>query len=169
MKLPTDVAVAVTMAANRNGLDPYVLAALVKQESGGMAAAIRYEPAFSYLWDVDKGAPYRGPSDPAKFPSIRPCSGPTEWMAQKTSWGCAQVMGATARELGFTGTFLSELCDPAVSAEYGARYLAKFLRRFELEDALSAYNGGHPTDSNRDTYVIPILRRIDELRNGGGF
>lgn len=169
MKLPIDVATAVTMAANRNGLDPYVLAALVQQESSGMTDAIRYEPDFPYLWDVEKKAPFRGALNPKTFPSIRPCSGATEWMAQKTSWGCAQVMGAVARELGYTGTFLSELIEPTIGVEYGARLLSRFLHKYDLEDALSSYNAGHPITGNRDTYVAPIVQRIDEFRRGGGF
>lgn len=169
MRLPTDVAAAVTMAANRNGLDPYVLAALVQQESGGMTGAIRYEANYPYLWDVSKREPYRGPNDPLRFPSVRPCSSVTEWMAQKTSWGCTQVMGAVARELGYTGTYLSDLCDPTIGVEYGAKHLAKFLSKYELEDALSAYNAGHPIDGNRESYVARITQRVQELRNGGGF
>ncbi len=169
MRLPSDVAAAVTMAANRNGLDPYVLAALVQQESAGMSSAIRYEPDYAYLWDVEKNAPFRGALNPKTFPTFRPCSSATEWMAQKTSWGCTQVMGAVAREMGFRGTFLSELTDPTVGVEYGARLLSKLLKKYELEDALSSYNAGHPIDGNRDSYVAPIVQRIEELRRGGGF
>lgn len=169
MKLTAEVATAVTLAANRNGLDPYVLAALVQQESSGMPEAIRYEPDWSLFWDVQKKAPFRGSLNPATFPSIAPCTHQTEWLAQKTSWGAAQVVGAVARELGYGGTYLAELIDPTIGIEYGARFLAKFLAKYDLEDALSSYNAGHPVDSNRDSYVAPIIRRIDELRRGGGF
>lgn len=32
-------------------------------------------------------------------------------------WGVMQVMGGVAREVGFKGSFLTELCDPEVGIE----------------------------------------------------
>ena len=70
--------------------------------------------------------------------------GATEAYMRAMSWGLGQVMGQTARELGFTGQFLSELCDPLVGLEFCCRKLKSALDAHvgQVEDALLRYNGG---------------------------
>lgn len=175
MSLPSSVASVVSIAAQRHGLEPCVLAALVWQESSGDTHAIRCEPHYRWLWDCYDWRPFRrltaeeaGLSHPpADFQGPTGASSPTEWMAQRTSWGLCQVMGAVARERGFKGTFLSQLLDPEIGAEYGAMHFAHLLARYELNEALSAYNAGRPTDANEQTYVRPVLRQAAEYRREG--
>jgi soluble lytic murein transglycosylase-like protein len=172
MKFSSDVAAAVTAASTRLGIDPYLLAAIVAQESGGDTWAMRYESAYTYLWDVELNAPFHGGLDPAKFPAPDYVSGMTEWMGQKTSFGCCQVMGAVARQQGFAGKFLTELCDPAIGIDQGAQLLAKQLERYKSNatpqaDAVSAYNAGHLTPLNLDNYVKPVLAFQDGFRRTG--
>ena len=143
------------------------------QESGGNPWATRFEPEFQYLWDVAAGKPYRAPGNvvsayaPKGFTAPHGVSADTEWIAQKTSFGAMQVMGGTARWMGFGGKFLSELCEPTQGAEYGARYLAFHLAKMEEEAAVSAYNAGVPTANNYETYVVPVLRLRDQFRREG--
>ena len=68
----------------------------------------------------------------------------TEANTRAMSFGLMQVMGEVARELGFAGEFLTELCDPHVGIEFGCRKLAKALAKHngQLEESLLAYNGG---------------------------
>ncbi|MGD0955720.1 MAG: hypothetical protein ABR953_02685 [Candidatus Acidiferrales bacterium] len=40
------------------------------------------------------------------------------------SWGLMQVMGQVARKHGFTGKFLSALCDPVTALDIGCAALA---------------------------------------------
>lgn len=175
MSLPSAVAAAVSLAAQRNAVEPCVLAALVWQESTGDAHAIRSEPKYPWLWDVYNWKPFRrltpteaaSSSPPADFRGPAGASVPTEWASQRMSWGACQVMGATARELGFRGRFLSELLEPEIGVEYGAKFLARLQSRFELPDALSAYNAGRPTPDNEEKYVRPILRQAAIYRNEG--
>ena len=158
MSLPSAVASVISAAAGRHGLDPVVLAALVWKESSGNPHAIRHEPGYRWLWDVFNWKPFRRleveemfrSAPPADFRGPTGASAPTEWAAQRTSWGATQIMGAVARERGFRGAFLSEL-----------------LRRWELADALSAYNAGAPTETNDATYVRPILRQAEVYRREG--
>jgi soluble lytic murein transglycosylase-like protein len=175
VKLSSAVAAAVVTAANRHGLDPCVLAAVVWKESSGDPNAIRHEPHYRWLWDVWEGKPFRRvtPDEAAQSRAPEDFRGPTgasdatEWAAQRTSWGLCQVMGAVARERGYKGTFLSALCDADLGAEYGARHLALLLRRWELADALSAYNAGSPTATNEPTYVRPVLKMAETYRREG--
>lgn len=69
-----------------------------------------------------------------------------EWWGQQASWGLMQMMGAVARERGFTGAFLNELHDPVLNIEIGCRHLAYYAKRYlaslDWPGVLRAYNGG---------------------------
>lgn len=174
MTFRPEIAAAISSAANRNGLDSCLLASLCFQESSGNPFATRYEPAYRYLWSTRANTPYRiataglSPSlPPIDFYGVGNCSPQTEWVSQKTSWGLGQTMGGVARELGFTGEFLSSLTDPDTGAEFAAKKLASLLKKMEPELAVSAYNSGVPTQSNYATYVQPILQRSETYRREG--
>ena len=101
-------------AAARHELDPAVVCALIEQESAWNPHALRYESAFRARYVSPLGLP------------------PTEEIARSISWGLMQVMGQVAREYGFTGKFLSELCEPEIGVEVGCCVLAsKFARAGE--------------------------------------
>lgn len=123
-------------AAARHGLPVRLVEAVVGVESGGNTWSIRYEPAF-YERYVRQDKTVRAKA---------PCSLDTERKSRATSWGLMQVMGATARGLGFDGAFLSELTDPAVGLEYGCRLLARLGERCKASHgwpgAVAAYNAG---------------------------
>jgi soluble lytic murein transglycosylase-like protein len=73
-----------------------------------------------------------------------------------------QVMGQLAREHGFTGKFLSELCDPATGIEYGCRVLDMKLEHNSgnMVTALLAYNGG-----SAPNYANEVLAKSNYYRN----
>ena len=168
MKFSTDIAAAITAGSTRFGVDASFLAAIIQQESSGNTWAMRYEPLYSYLWDIEQNAPFRGALNPASFPAPDFVSGQTEWMAQKTSWGVAQVIGAVARQFGFAGKYLNELGDPSVGAEYGARLIAQLMKKYaELSDVASAYNAGHATADNITSYVTPVMANYATFRQSG--
>lgn len=140
----------VESVAAMRGLDPNLLESLVVVESGGDPWAMRHEPAYRWLWDVRKGAPFRllQPEElaavpPSDFPALAGSPG-QEWMAQRTSWGLTQLMGAVARELGFRERYLSQLSDPELNLEWGSLLLRKLLNRADgdVSVALAAYNAG---------------------------
>jgi soluble lytic murein transglycosylase-like protein len=69
-----------------------------------------------------------------------------------------QVMGQVARELGFSGRFLSELADPQVGLEYGCRKFQRCLKATAtIEEALLRYNGG-----NDPTYPAQVKQFIQK-------
>lgn len=123
-------------AARSHGLPVRLVTAVVEVESGGDACAFRYEPGFYERYI--NGNP--------KIRAVRPCSLATERQAQATSWGLMQVMGATARGLGYPGAFLSELTRPEMGLEYGCKLLAKLAKRYEAghgwPGVVAAYNAG---------------------------
>lgn len=111
--------------------------AVIQVESAGEVNAIRYEAGYKWLWDVNlRRGVFRSPASPLPGQSQA-----TEEMGQKISWGPMQVMGATARELGFKGWF-PELCGEE-GVRYGCMYLSRQHRRFnDWKDAVAAYNLG---------------------------
>lgn len=152
-----DLRATVNCIAAQHGLDPCLALAIAEQESGWRPWAHKYEPGYRWLW----------PSRSEMY-CPRGVTRSTELVAQMTSWGLMQVMGAVAREHGFRAAFLAELCDPATGAEYGCRLLAHLLSRWpRVEDAVSSYNAGHPTweqpEGNAE-YVRSVMARVTRLR-----
>src|SRR5271154_3197519 len=94
--------------AERHALNPSLVCALIEQESAWNPHAIRYEPAFfaKYVAPLFTNNKVDPPTN-------------TEAHSRAISWGLMQVMGQSARETGFSGQFLSELCDPVIGIEAG--------------------------------------------------
>jgi soluble lytic murein transglycosylase-like protein len=124
-------------------LDLALVCAVIDKESEWDTWAVRYEPDFlsRYVWPL-----YRV----GKLPL-------TEAHLRSMSFGLMQVMGQVAREFGFAGKFLTELCDPRVGVEFGCRVLAKRLAEHGgiRNAALLAYNGGAD-----DAYPGQVLARL---------
>jgi len=100
----------------------------------------------------------------------------SRWNAQavspKGAMGLAQLMPATARDLGVNPA------DPIANLNGGARYLRQLLDQFDgnVEKALAAYNagpgrvrsaGGIPAIAETQAYVTSIVRRIASNSTGG--
>ena len=125
--------------AAKYGLDTAMVCAVIEQESSWNTFAMRYEPAFFEHY-------------------IKQMSGlsATEAIARATSYGLMQVMGEVAREFGFTGQFLSQLCDPDTGIDVGCRKLQKcFATHGADESGLLCYNGGGNPDYGRQ-----VLARV---------
>jgi soluble lytic murein transglycosylase-like protein len=134
-----DILALARASAARHALDPALVCAVVEQESAWDAHAIRYEPGFRTRYVAPLGLP------------------PTEEVARSISWGLMQVMGQVAREHGFSGKFLSALCDPAAGLDIGCAVLATKLSAAggNLARALELWNGGANAD-----YAPQVLARI---------
>jgi hypothetical protein len=161
----------IAAAAAAHGLQANVLAAQVEHESGFDPWAWNPEPRYKYLVDCRTGAPFRhltalellSEDPPPDFPRLAG-DRDQEWWGQQASWGLLQVMGALAREVGFRRPYLSQLCDPAISLELGARHLAALFARFgTIDRALAAYNAGSPTSTALAAYAAPILERAAQI------
>lgn len=117
----------IVVAASRYGLDPHLVEAIVRVESGGLTHAYRFEPEFFRRYLSDDPA-YDG-------------ANPRRWAA---SYGLMQVMASTAREeLDFTDAPES-LFVPTIGLDAGCHFFSKLLARVsgDVERAIAAYNGG---------------------------
>lgn len=151
-----------------------LVTAIASVESNFNDHAIRYEPPYRYLWDVRQAKPFRQlrPAElnddraPADFRSILG-SRHTEWVGQQMSWGAMQIMGAVARENGFSGWF-PELCGEE-GIEFGCRHLAALYRRFHdkwgMDGVISAYNAGSPRKVGgvfvNQSYVDKVRKQME--------
>jgi soluble lytic murein transglycosylase-like protein len=116
----------IQQVADEQSLPFALLKAVCAVESSFNPYAIRYEPG--YRWLVGTEATLTA----------------TERTAQMMSWGLLQVMGAVAREHGFTES-LPMLCIPLVGLRYGGLHLAKYKARYGTwVDTIASYNAGAP-------------------------
>ena len=131
------------LAAERHHLNAALVCAVIEQESGWNTNAIRYEPAFRMRYVAPLALP------------------PTEEIARSISWGLMQVMGQVAREHGFDGKFLAQLCEPAAGLEIGCTVLAAKLSKAQgdTERGLMSWNGGADP-----AYAGQVLNRIRNYR-----
>jgi hypothetical protein len=143
-------------------VDPIVVAGIICHESEQNRWACRYEEKW-----FDAKLLLRSSKDlcgwkptPGHNPSLY-----DEKVWRAHSFGYMQVLGETARSLGFSGRYLMELLDPPVNIKFGCMILGKYVRRAlnqgvpqkELyKKALLYYNGGG--DPN---YPAKIQARID--------
>lgn len=137
----------------RHDLDANIVRAIIETESGGDLFAWRYEPPYRYLWNVKWNTAFRKLTEqeiredrpPTDFHSTIG-SRATEWIGQQASWGPMQIMGAVAREYGYSGHF-TELCS-ALGIEFGCMHLARLKKRYfdkyGWEGVIAAYNAGSP-------------------------
>lgn len=154
----------VTKYCRKRNLDPQLFAALIYHESdGGNIYAWKYEPGwYRRLMDIPRAKMIGYVPDPP--PGLN-----DEKLQRSCSYGLCQILGQTAREFGFSGEYLMELCDPRINIDLGTRifeYKYKVAKRklkdssiLEVTDqALLYYNGGGNKDYPR------LVRR--HLKNG---
>jgi len=147
MPAPTPLLAAARRAAAAHNLDPALVCAVIEQESSWNPWAMRYEPFFFAKYVA---ALYTNNKITA-----------SEAYARGFSWGLMQVMGQTARELGFDATFLSALCDPDQGLAIGCKLLRKKLDTADNDTAraLQSWNGGA-----NPTYAVQVLARLTHYR-----
>lgn len=141
-------------------LDPLMVLAIIKVESQGNPHVTRFEPNYKYFYRVDEFAKKLSP--PATFD--------TERVHQQTSWGLMQIMGAVAREHGFTG-HIPQLLDPDTNISYGCKHLARVRRAgYSDLDQIAAYNAGIARKMItgiyvNQGYVTKVLYALEKLKN----
>lgn len=143
--------------ATKYGLDPAVVYGVCMTESSLNPKATRYEKDF--IWLLKPGSW----QTPLKI----------ETSQQKTSWGIMQVMGAVLRELGYNpaGAISDILHSVENQLDYGCRFLARKIRRYDRDAGIAAYNAGSPRRTrdgkyvNQD-YVDKVLKYAEDWADG---
>lgn len=137
----------------------HLILGIIRQESGGRAKALRFEPKYKYLCNTPVFA---------KLMSWTPA---TEESLQKFSWGLMQIMLATARDLGFD-KHPTVLLQPDQNVGWSCLYLSRLFAKYKSwSDTISAYNYGHVAKellTNRyknQKYVDGVYRFAEEYRD----
>lgn len=137
--------------AQRYGLDSSLVCALIEHESSWNQWAERFEPMF-----YDR---YIQP-----LVNRNEVKTATEAKSRATSYGYMQVMGQVAREMGFIGRYLTELCDPEVGIDYGCRKLQQcFQKHPDARGALLCFNGGG--DPQYPDLVLQFVNKYAQERD----
>jgi soluble lytic murein transglycosylase-like protein len=128
-------------------LESALVCAVIEQESGWNPWAMRFEPAFFKRYV-------------APLYSTGKISA-TEAYARGFSYGLMQVMGQVARERGFEGQFLAELCNPHLGVDIGCRHLGALWEKNDGDMArtLLAWNGG-----GNPEYPQQVMARLGNYR-----
>lgn len=135
--------------ANVMGLDPKILHAIINVESACDTWKVRYEPSWALF------------NDPERYAKLNGITIESEKILQATSLGMGQVMGATARDLGYR-EMLTKLCIPKVGVMLCATYLKRLKEKYPDGNAyISAYNAGSPTSKNQE-YVNKVLQSLGQ-------
>ncbi len=136
--------------AEEHGHEVSLILAIIQKESLYDTFAFRYEPKFSYTYMVHSYANLNGISQMS------------EQVAQCTSWGLMQVMGAVARELQFKEN-LTMLTLPEIGLHYGCLKLARLKDKYKgsVPDAISAYNQGNNRKNPQGKYMNQ--RYVDDV------
>jgi soluble lytic murein transglycosylase-like protein len=135
--------------AEQFSIPPALVCAVIEQESKWDPWAVRYEKAFQEK--------YISPLIARGVLKTFGASGHTEAVLRSCSFGLMQVMGQVAREHGFLGAFLSEVCDPERAVELGCSHLAGKLEKANgnAAQALQLWNGG-----TNPRYAAEVLARM---------
>ena len=137
---PDAVNKALDAAAAAHGVDPRLVHAVAMTETGKNPWQNRAEPGFrrTYLDGKGRNLPGWMPA-PNQVPNLE-----TELTGRAQSWGVMQILGETARELGFNYPWFGVLFIPDIGAEYGVKYLRKCLDAAggDVKGGLFKYNGG---------------------------
>ncbi len=145
----------IKIEAKNKGLRLDLVMAIVQVESGGNTNAMRYEKSFGYY------------TKPEFYSKVQMISLETEKALQRFSYGLMQIIGGTARYLGYEGRLI-DLCLPSNGIMWGCHYLANICDEYlDLPDQIAVYNAGRvkKTDSGKyvnQDYVDKVMALINQ-------
>jgi hypothetical protein len=141
MIVPQNLSKLVKAECERRQINPNVISAIISTESNWQANTARYEKNFTYTFKADL------------FANMFNITLQTENTLQKFSWGLMQIMGGTARDLGFSG-WVPDLCKPEIGVMWGCEYFEKRCMDYlDLNDQLAAYNAGSVKRKSNGSYI----------------
>ena len=142
----------ITEKSRQADLPPEMILAIIDTESDGNPYAATYHANYSWI-----NMQTKRPAD---------CHPNTESVLQRTAWGLMQIMGATARNIGFEG-WLTELTDPERNIVVGIECLAglseKYLESHGIDGVIAAYNAGSPKKTADGKYRNQAY--VDEVKS----
>lgn len=115
---PDSLSAIIKLNAEKYSLDPKLIACIIYQESGGEKESYRHEKNF-----YDENLDHREREDLVGFVPNFPPSLYSEKRERAKSHGAMQVLGETARLMGYKGRWLPEIREHATNVDLGCKYL----------------------------------------------
>ena len=144
----------ITEKSRQADLPPEMILAIIDTESDGNPYAATYHANYSWI------------NMQTKRCYAADCHPNTESVLQRTAWGLMQIMGATARNIGFEG-WLTELTIPVINIAIGMKYLAglseRYLESHGIDGVIAAYNAGSPKKTADGKYRNQAY--VDEVKS----
>lgn len=139
-------------------VDANLVAAIIKVESNGHQYVTRFEPKINRYWEAGRFAKANGQTVE------------TERKMQASSYGYCQLLGRTARMLGFTQP-LGMLYNVDINIDLACKLIKDIRFRYQEEtDIIAAYNAGAARKDGpkylNQTYVNKVTRALEDLRSG---
>ncbi len=140
MEIGATIRIPLLQVCSDLGQDPKLMIAIFYAESALDPFAVRFEPAFRSTWEIESNA------------AESLVSRETERICQHISWGLGQILGATARRLGFRKK-LTHLLNVEPNIYWSTVLVKQLTERFGVrDDVIAAYNAGRPNKTG-DVYV----------------
>lgn len=139
-------------------IDPKIISAIITVESSWRPKVARYEKNYIYTFKADDYAEKHG------------ITLQTEIGFQKHSWGLMQLMGGTARQIGYTD-WVPDLCKPEYGIYWGCMYFKKNCMEYvKVSDQIAAYNAGsvrrkEDGSYKNQEYVDKVMALLDSTYN----
>lgn len=137
-----------------------IIESIIQTESNWNPWVIRYEKEFYHFLH------------PLKYGAQNHITTASETISQQISWGLGQVMGGTARFMGFEGP-LTSLLDPKINIHICCLYFAKNCKKYaKLEEQIASYNSGSVIYNQKkelinQQYVDKVLKAMAAIENNG--
>lgn len=126
---------------SKRKLDAQLMCALMETESSFNTYAMRYEPGVMRTVSTSVCA------------RLNRITEETETQCQRFSWGLGQVLGSTARWLGYRDA-LSALCEPKQGIFWACEAFEKLGDKYEhMEEKIASYNAGSVKRREDGTFV----------------
>ncbi len=136
-------------------IDPAILIALFRIETAGDSYRCRFEPRYKNVYYI------------SRYAEALKITFETEEVFQKTSFGLGQILGSTARTIGFSD-HLTKLCNPSVGCYWSGFYLCNLIEKYQdVYSAASAYNAGSLLKDgsySNPAYVAKFKKNYLDLR-----
>lgn len=132
----------VAIECQHRQINPKVIEAIISVESATWSPTVaKYEKNFTNIYRADL------------FAKMFKVSLATEITLQKFSWGIMQIMGGTARDLGFN-EWIPDLCKPEIGIHWGCEYFQKRCMDYvDLKDQIATYNAGSVRRKSNGEYT----------------
>lgn len=131
-KMDIGLSAIVHEICGRESIDADLMCAIISIESNWNPLSVRFEEKFENLEFPEQYAHQEG------------ITVETEIILQKMSFGLCQIMGGTARSIGFSEP-LMRLLDARENIEMGVKFFKIRCKHYPvLDDQIAAYNAGKP-------------------------